>query len=79
MERARLDKQLRVFDRECARNEFQIERQKRTIVTKFQSVALTTGHSEKALPPSGPQDSVYESSKHGQSRLSEKRLMEWKV
>ena len=43
MERLRLDKQLKVFDRDCARNEFHIERQKKTLVNKWQRVSRTTG------------------------------------
>ena len=43
MERVRLDKQLRAYDRDCARNGFHIERQKRTLVNKWQGVSMTTG------------------------------------
>ena len=37
------------------------------------------GYCDKALPPDGPKDNVYEKSKHSHKRLSEKRLMQWKV
>ncbi|XP_076466216.1 uncharacterized protein LOC143297681 [Babylonia areolata] len=79
MERARLDRRLGAMDRDCARHQFLIERQKKSLVTKWSGVCMTTGHSDKALPPDGPHDNVYEKCKYNLSRLSEKRLMEWKV
>ncbi|KAL8621927.1 hypothetical protein ACOMHN_046131 [Nucella lapillus] len=79
MERARLDRQLRGMDRECARNEFLIERQQRALVTKLRGVSMTTGHSDKGLPPDGPHDNVYAKSQYRACRLSDQRLVEWHV
>ncbi|KAK7107861.1 hypothetical protein V1264_015703 [Littorina saxatilis] len=79
MERVRLDKQLKLLDKDQARHQYHINRQMRTMVTKWSGVSKTTGHSDQALPPDGPQDNVYEKCKHSKNKLSEKRLMEWKV
>jgi hypothetical protein len=43
MERQRLERVLKALARERAREEFSIERQKRTIATKWKTVTKTTG------------------------------------
>ncbi|XP_071114677.1 uncharacterized protein [Haliotis cracherodii] len=81
VERARLDLQLKIYERERLRNWGLQEREKKFLYANIESVRRTSGSSNMGVAPAGPKDNSYEKSMHSRSaiRLSEKRLMEWRL
>ncbi|XP_046553979.1 uncharacterized protein LOC124263406 [Haliotis rubra] len=81
VERARLDLQLKIYERERLRNWGLQEREKKFLYANIESVRRTSGSSNMGMAPAGPKDNSYEKSMHSRSaiRLSEKRLMEWRL
>ncbi|XP_050393394.2 serine/arginine repetitive matrix protein 2-like [Patella vulgata] len=81
MEKGRLEKRLKSYEREVMRYAHIIDREKRAIIRDFEAVRRTSGNSDLAIPPNGQRDNIYAESSYSKSgfRLSEKRLMEWKL
>ena len=81
LEKCRLDKMLKLYDKEKWHKALEIDREKKEFVKSFSTVRRTSGVSDQGVPPADKNDNDYLSAPVYRMgiRLSERRLMGWRT
>lgn len=81
LEKAKLERTLRIFDKEKCQKALEIDREKKEFAKSLDAVRRTSGFSDQGIPPAGKSDNEHLTAPMYRMgiRLSERRLMGWRT